>query len=58
MSKIFVACFVFIASISSAFAQSNSADVGLVNAMQGEVNYQGKEGPAKSAGLHALASRR
>lgn len=49
MSKIFVACFVFIASISSAYAQSNSADVGLVNAMQGEVNYQGKEGPAKKA---------
>ena len=49
MSKFFVACFVFFASVTSAFAQGNSADVGLVNAMQGDVNYQGKEGPAKKA---------
>ena len=49
MSKYFLACLLFVTSIGGVLAQTNSADVGLVNAMQGDVNYQGKEGPAKKA---------
>ena len=49
MSKFIVAAFVYLSLIGSAYAQSVSADVGLVNAMQGDVSYQGKDGPAKKA---------
>jgi hypothetical protein len=49
MSKFFAAVLVFASMVSSAFAQGGSADVGLVNAMQGDVSYQGKDGPAKKA---------
>jgi hypothetical protein len=32
-----------------ALAQEAAGDVALVNALQGEVSYQGKEGPARKA---------
>ena len=32
-----------------AWAQEAAGDVGLVNALQGDVSYQGKEGPARKA---------
>jgi hypothetical protein len=32
-----------------AWAQESAGDVGLVNALQGDVSYQGKEGPARKA---------
>ena len=47
MSKFIIALSLFISTITCAFAQATSADVGLVNSMQGDVSYQGKEGPAK-----------
>lgn len=47
MSKFIIALSLFISTITCAFAQGASADVGLVNSMQGDVSYQGKEGPAK-----------
>lgn len=34
---------------SVAFAQEAGGDVGLVNSLQGDVSYQGKEGPARKA---------
>jgi len=33
----------------AAIAQGAGGDVGLVNSLQGDVNYQGKEGPARKA---------
>ena len=49
MSRFIAAVFLFVSAFGGAFAQSGSADVALVNAMQGDVSYQGKEGPAKKA---------
>ena len=49
MSKFFATVLVFVSMIGAAFAQGGSADVGLVNALQGDVSYQGKDGPAKKA---------
>lgn len=41
----------FVAALFSgaALAQEAGGDVGLVNALQGDVSYQGKEGPARKA---------
>ncbi len=47
MSKFIIALSLLFSTITCAFAQATSADVGLVNSMQGDVSYQGKEGPAK-----------
>ena len=49
MSKLIVALALFISTLGCAFAQGVSADVGLINAIQGDVSYQGKEGQAKKA---------
>ena len=49
MFKFFAAFFLVISSFGCVFAQTASTDVGLVNAMQGDVNYQGRDGPAKKA---------
>ena len=37
MSKFFATVLVFVSMIGAAFAQGGSADVGLVNAMQGDL---------------------
>lgn len=44
-------CFAFLISLLSggAFALDAGGDVGLVNSLQGDVSYQGKEGPAHKA---------
>ncbi len=47
MSKFIIALSLLFSTITCAFAQGSSADVGLVNSMQGDVSYQGKDGPAK-----------
>jgi len=46
--KLGLACLVAFLS-GAAFAQDAGGDVGLVNSLQGDVSYQGKEGPARKA---------
>lgn len=45
-----MAVFAFLVSLAgAAFGQDAASDVGLVNALQGDVSYQSKDGPARKA---------
>jgi hypothetical protein len=45
----FAAIVLGVSIAGGAWAQEAAGDVGLVNALQGDVSYQGKEGPARKA---------
>lgn len=45
----YLAAFAFVASLTGSVWANTGDDVGLVNALQGDVSYQGKDGPARKA---------